>query len=585
MRMPQMSSALNQILGDGALLSLFKQTGTASAVHGKKNIGGFDSLLGGLLRAQAAGGVDVTKILNRAAPSAVKNNKLLDAVLAALPAETATALRALPPEQLQAIAPKLAALLSPVAGDGDGKVTLLHVLNALAVSMANGENVPPEFYAIVEDPELAQILAAIASAIQAARAAAASAVVDAKSASFPSVVAHPDLVTQNVKDEIDQNLNLLSSATITIADLDLDGFDALKKLAFADIAPYLTQPRTVRIDGNSVVKVAQGPSFLNEDESDNTLLTLIAGLMAVVPQQLLTPTSIQGNKIPGMEALDTAAPAQNHEPLTPAQTLAAFLGLPVQNPTESATTPAPAATESLKTKAAAPILPQQAQISSAQTPSVPANSVPASTAVTRGFAQVLKGLDNGLEHIVTNFSDDLQGFNVHADQNTPLSTTNNLTVVRAAGQAHPATHLVSAVLHRLTGDGASAASADRQFVIQLEPENLGRVKVTVQFGEDNTVKAKLMAERPETLALLQKDASALERALTASGFDTGKPDAITFNLAAGDAFSGALGGQDGQTNGGKRRANDDGTEIATLENVMPIFFDPETGLTHVNVVV
>ena len=52
----------------------------------------------------------------------------------------------------------------------------------------------------------------------------------------------------------------------------------------------------------------------------------------------------------------------------------------------------------------------------------------------------------------------------------------------------------------------------------LEPEQLGRVEIRIQrdAGGD-TAAIQVLAERPETLALLQRDARELDRALGQAG--------------------------------------------------------------------
>ncbi len=63
-----------------------------------------------------------------------------------------------------------------------------------------------------------------------------------------------------------------------------------------------------------------------------------------------------------------------------------------------------------------------------------------------------------------------------------------------------------------------AASRElRQVVVQLEPAELGRVHIRLEFAGHGAMKAVIGAERPETLELLQRDAPALERSLQEAG--------------------------------------------------------------------
>jgi flagellar hook-length control protein FliK len=66
-------------------------------------------------------------------------------------------------------------------------------------------------------------------------------------------------------------------------------------------------------------------------------------------------------------------------------------------------------------------------------------------------------------------------------------------------------------------------------VINLKPVELGSVEVKLDFGTDGRVHASVMAERPETLEMLQKDQRTLERALNDAGLQT-DPGSMSFNL-------------------------------------------------------
>jgi hypothetical protein len=87
----------------------------------------------------------------------------------------------------------------------------------------------------------------------------------------------------------------------------------------------------------------------------------------------------------------------------------------------------------------------------------------------------------------------------------------------------------------------------------LDPVELGRVEVAIDRSRGEAA-IRVSAERPETLALLQRDARDLERALAAAGFGEGGP-VLSFSLSQGgsgpghpgqgnpDAQSGASPGQ------------------------------------------
>ncbi|GJE25935.1 hypothetical protein LKMONMHP_0779 [Methylobacterium organophilum] len=70
--------------------------------------------------------------------------------------------------------------------------------------------------------------------------------------------------------------------------------------------------------------------------------------------------------------------------------------------------------------------------------------------------------------------------------------------------------------------GLRSLKGSSQFEIRLDPLDLGRIDVTLDIdGDGGAVSAKLVVDRPETLALLRRDADSLQQALTQAGFDPG----------------------------------------------------------------
>ncbi len=65
-----------------------------------------------------------------------------------------------------------------------------------------------------------------------------------------------------------------------------------------------------------------------------------------------------------------------------------------------------------------------------------------------------------------------------------------------------------------------ALAGRTRFNVQLEPAELGRVEVKLDFGRDGGVKAVVAVERAETFELLQRDGQSLERALRDAGFSS-----------------------------------------------------------------
>jgi Meckel syndrome type 1 protein len=87
-----------------------------------------------------------------------------------------------------------------------------------------------------------------------------------------------------------------------------------------------------------------------------------------------------------------------------------------------------------------------------------------------------------------------------------------------------------------------------RLTVALEPEELGRVEVRVERGaEGENATVRVVAERPETLALLQRDARQLDRALQGAGIALAE-GAMRFSLAGHDQGTAGDGAKD---NGGR----------------------------------
>ncbi|WP_245239658.1 flagellar hook-length control protein FliK [Methylobacterium variabile] len=81
--------------------------------------------------------------------------------------------------------------------------------------------------------------------------------------------------------------------------------------------------------------------------------------------------------------------------------------------------------------------------------------------------------------------------------------------------------------------GMQALAGSSRFEIRLDPLELGRIDVSLDIDrEHGAVKAHLVVERPETLALLQRDAGSLQQALTQAGLNAGEAG-LSFSLRDG----------------------------------------------------
>jgi flagellar hook-length control protein FliK len=115
------------------------------------------------------------------------------------------------------------------------------------------------------------------------------------------------------------------------------------------------------------------------------------------------------------------------------------------------------------------------------------------------------------------------GEQARADTALPIAQTashrseapTDIADARQARQAaHAATTQVAVAVVRAVADGVERIS------IKLQPPELGRIDVRLDVGADGRVQAYVLAERPATLEILQRDSRELERALNGAGLDT-----------------------------------------------------------------
>ena len=115
---------------------------------------------------------------------------------------------------------------------------------------------------------------------------------------------------------------------------------------------------------------------------------------------------------------------------------------------------------------------------------------------------------------------------------------------------------------------AKAQNGAQQFDIRLNPPELGRVDVRLEFTKDGQVTTHLIVERPETLDMLSKDARQLERALSEAGVDI-EQDGLTFSLQDQQSQESGRDEADSQHNGfdGKRREDEEQTTAINTDAI------------------
>jgi len=159
----------------------------------------------------------------------------------------------------------------------------------------------------------------------------------------------------------------------------------------------------------------------------------------------------------------------------------------------------------------------------------------------------------------------------------------------------PSPHMGGQIAKQLNLQVTNAVkNGSSEFTMRLDPAELGRVQVKMQFGADGKVAAQVMVERPETLELLQRETRGLERAIEAGGHKA-NDGGISFSLDTGDgesagkAFAEALHqdrlkeqiSENTAHNAGAAENNDtsmmEDNDLATLEEILSRV-TPETGL-------
>ena len=106
------------------------------------------------------------------------------------------------------------------------------------------------------------------------------------------------------------------------------------------------------------------------------------------------------------------------------------------------------------------------------------------------------------------------------------------------------------------------------------------------MSKDNSLKAHMIIDKPETYMMLQRDSGVLQKALQEMGLDVGGED-LSFSLAQ-DSQNGAgdTGNGSGNNNSPDRYAGySDGQPSEVIETSLSnIYVDPSTGFVRVNVV-
>ncbi len=165
-----------------------------------------------------------------------------------------------------------------------------------------------------------------------------------------------------------------------------------------------------------------------------------------------------------------------------------------------------------------------------------------------------------------------------AESKNDLDFSNVLSASRSARTTSKARS--AAVEQAVLFLSRNAKNGVSQMSLQLEPLDLGKISVKLDFSSDGNVQASVVADNPKTLEMLQKDSRSLVRALQDAGLRA-EPGCLDFSLGGQDgrdASAQTFDGHDAPLNdngdgasSGSADAND-GTEIADLDIVPETYY-------------
>lgn len=169
-----------------------------------------------------------------------------------------------------------------------------------------------------------------------------------------------------------------------------------------------------------------------------------------------------------------------------------------------------------------PVDPQAAQTQSQNNAkqSIPNGSLVASTTI--GMDSVAQQAETTVQSNTANTT------NTNSTLPIPNAAARPMQAAKTTGEGNPAargslntsinTADIAVQMARHKADGSN------QFTIRLSPESMGTVTIRLNIGNNSQLSAQMQVEKPETLALLQKDLAGLEKALKAQGFNTSSSD-------------------------------------------------------------
>lgn len=147
---------------------------------------------------------------------------------------------------------------------------------------------------------------------------------------------------------------------------------------------------------------------------------------------------------------------------------------------------------------------------------------------------------------------------------------------QSATAPHPATQMVAAQITKGAAEGET-----KSMTLKLDPPELGRIEIRMDFAKEKGMKAHVVVEKQETYLMLQRDAHVLERALQDAGIGA-EDGGLSFELAQDNLFND---GHDGSNrHGGGSQGGMSGTEgDEIIETTMNWYVDANTGMTRYDI--
>ncbi len=141
-----------------------------------------------------------------------------------------------------------------------------------------------------------------------------------------------------------------------------------------------------------------------------------------------------------------------------------------------------------------------------------------------------------------------------------IGNTTQTATTAAANPIAPAPPALPAVAVPLAGVAieiaGKALAGKNRFEIRLDPPELGRIEVRLDVDRDGNVTSRLTVDRAETLDLLRRDASGLERALQDAGLKT-TDNGLQFSL------------RDQSTNQQQTSSGSDTAQLVVKDEMLP----------------